>query len=141
MRKVMVLMHISLDGFTAGPNGEMDWIALDDELFDYVAAVTDTADTAIYGRVTYHMMESYWPTAAEQPAATKHDIEHARWANAAHKIVVSRTLEEVSWKPSTLVKDHLAEEIGHLKKAPAWQKPAHAGQSQSGAGVDTPGLD
>jgi dihydrofolate reductase len=115
MRKIILLMHISLDGFTAGPNGEMDWIAFDDDLVEYVAAVTDTADTAVYGRVTYQMMESYWPTAAEQPGATQHDRDHARWYNAAHKLVFSRTLE-TGGKNSALLKEVTAEEIGHLKQ-------------------------
>src|SRR5689334_14976162 len=56
MRNVILLMHVSLDGFVAGPNGEMDWIRFDDQLADDVAALTDTADTALFGRVTYQMM-------------------------------------------------------------------------------------
>ena len=60
MRKVLLLMHTSLDGFVAGPNGEMDFIAFDEELADDVGKITDRADTALYGRVTYQMMESYW---------------------------------------------------------------------------------
>jgi len=49
MRNVILLIHVSLDGFVAGPNGEMDWIRFDDELVDDVAALTDTADTALFG--------------------------------------------------------------------------------------------
>ena len=86
MRNVILLMHVSLDGFVAGPNGEMGWIHLDDGLIDYVADLTATADTALFGRVTYQMMEGYWPTAAESPTATQHDIDHARWVNPAPKI-------------------------------------------------------
>ena len=71
-------MHTSLDAFVAGPNGEMDWIKLDAALFDFVGEMTDKADTAIYGRVTYELMENYWPTAADKPGATKHDEIHAK---------------------------------------------------------------
>ena len=69
MRKVILLMHTSLDGFVAGPNGEMDWITFDEELADDVGKITDNADTALYGRITYDMMKSYWPTAGESPTA------------------------------------------------------------------------
>ena len=67
MRKLVLFIHTSLDGFVAGPNGEMDWINVDEEIFDYAGQRTDEADTALYGRVTYQMMESYWPTAAQLP--------------------------------------------------------------------------
>src|SRR5476651_118507 len=65
MRKVISFMHISLDGFVAGPNGEMNWIKVDEEIFDYVGKRISETDTALYGRVTYQMMENYWPTAEE----------------------------------------------------------------------------
>ena len=86
-------MHVTLDGFVAGPNGEMDWITVDDEIFDYAGDRTDHADTALYGRVTYEMMEGYWPTAADQAGATKHDKQHAAWYNKVAKVVLSRTLK------------------------------------------------
>jgi dihydrofolate reductase len=86
-------MHTSLDGFVGGPNGEMDWIDVDDEMFEYAGQRTREADTALYGRVTYQMMESYWPTAGDQPTATKHDIEHSKWYNSVAKVVVSRTMK------------------------------------------------
>jgi dihydrofolate reductase len=67
-------MHVSLDGFVAGPNGEMDWIKVDNELFEYAGERTRQADTALYGRKTWEMMEAYWPTAADKPNPSKHDI-------------------------------------------------------------------
>ncbi|MCW4468547.1 dihydrofolate reductase family protein [Flavobacterium sp. MFBS3-15] len=74
MRKIISFMHISLDGFVGGPNGEMDWIAINKEIFDHVEKRINTGDTALYGRITYDMMESYWPTAADKPDASTHDI-------------------------------------------------------------------
>ncbi len=118
MRNVILLMHVSLDGFVAGPSGELDWIGFDDQLVDDVAALTATADTALFGRVTYQMMESYWPTAAESPEASRHDIEHARWVNHAPKIVFSRTLERVEWANSRIVRDDIAGEIARLRQQP-----------------------
>jgi dihydrofolate reductase len=118
MRKVILLMHASLDGFVGGPNGEMDWIHVDDEMFDDVGKLTDEADTALYGRVTYQMMESYWPTAAEQPGATQHDIEHSNWTNNNLKIVFSKTLKATSWDKTRIISENIAGEIKKLKQQP-----------------------
>ena len=71
MRKLIFFMHTSLDGFIAGSKGEMNWIKVDDEIFDFVGTMTATADTALYGRITYEMMQSYWPKAGEQPKQGK----------------------------------------------------------------------
>ena len=78
MRNIISFMHISLDGFVAGPNGEMNWIKVDEEIFDHIGRRISETDTALYGRVTYQMMENYWPTAGDGPDASKHDIEHSR---------------------------------------------------------------
>jgi dihydrofolate reductase len=116
MRKVILLMHVSLDGFVAGPNGEMDWIKLDDSLWDYVNTITAAADTALYGAKTYSLMENYWPTAAEQPHATKHDIDHGQWANKVQKLVFSKSLKETDWQNTTIIRNDIAEEIAKLKE-------------------------
>jgi len=116
MRKLIFFMHTSLDGFVAGPNGEMNWIKVDDELFDFVGTMTDQSDTALYGRVTYQMMENYWPTAGDQPNASKHDIEHSTWYNKVPKVVLSRTLNESDLKNTKVFNDHLAENINQLKQ-------------------------
>ena len=92
MRKIISFMHLSLDGFVAGPNGEMDWIKVDEEIFDYIGKRISQGDTALYGRVTYQMMENYWPTAADQPNASQHDIEHAKWYNQVHKVVLPKSI-------------------------------------------------
>src|SRR4051812_26716242 len=94
MRKLISFMHISIDGFVSGPNGELNWAKVDEELFDYIGKRIVGSDTAMYGRVTYQMMESYWPTAGQQPNASKHDIEHSKWYKNVHKVVLSNTLNE-----------------------------------------------
>lgn len=109
-------MHTSLDCFVAGLNGELDWIKLDDEMFDFVAQMTDKADTALYGRVTYQMMEQYWPTAGEKPNATKHEIEHSTWYNKVSKIVLSRTMSEAGLRNTKVISNNLAQNINQLKK-------------------------
>lgn len=117
MRKIVISLHTSLDGFVAGPNGEMDWIKIDDEIFDLVGKFTNEADTGLYGRVTYEMMEAYWPTAADQPGATKHDIEHSAWYNSVQKVVISKSMKGQNIDKTTIISDNVAEEIQKLKNA------------------------
>ena len=116
MRKLIFFMHTSLDGFVAGPNGEMNWIKLDDALFDFVGTMTEQSDTALYGRVTYEMMQKYWPTAGDQPGASKHDIEHAAWYNKVSKVVLSRTLQEAQLQNTQVFGDRLSENIHKIKQ-------------------------
>jgi len=116
MRKLVLFMHTSLDGFVAGINGEMDWIIVDEEMFDYAGKRTNEADTALYGRVTYEMMESYWPTAAEQPGATKHDIEHSKWYNQVGKVILSKTMKGANLPGTKIISDNVSNEIIQLKQ-------------------------
>jgi len=111
-------MHSSLDGFVGGPNGEMNWITIDEEIFDFVSTMTDQADTALYGRVTYQMMEAYWPTAAEKPDASKHDKEHSIWYKNVTKVVLSRSLRESNLKNTKVISDNLVENINRIKQQP-----------------------
>lgn len=116
MRKIISFMHISLDGFVAGPKGEMDWIKVDEEIFDHVGKRINESDTALYGRVTYQMMENYWPTAGDEPNASKHDIEHSKWYKQAHKIVLSKTMQGESLANTSVISDNLSNSIKELKQ-------------------------
>lgn len=116
MRKIISFMHMSLDGFVAGPNGEMDWIKVDDEIFNYVGERISEGDTALYGRVTYEMMESYWPTAGDKPTATKHDIEHSKWYSKVHKVVLSKTMKDTGLTTTTIISDNLSARINEIKQ-------------------------
>lgn len=116
MRKIISFMHISLDGFVAGPNGEMDWINVNEEIFDHVGRRIKEGDTALYGRVTYQMMESYWPTAANKPDASKHDIEHSKWYSKVHKIVLSKTMKDEGLANVTVINDDLLNRVNELKE-------------------------
>ncbi len=108
-------MHTSLDGFVAGLNGEMNWIKFDDAMFDFVGTMTDLADTALYGRVTYEMMQIYWPNAGEQANASKHDIEHSAWYNKVSKVVLSKTMSEEGLNNTIVISDGLANKINEIK--------------------------
>jgi dihydrofolate reductase len=116
MRNLIFFMHTSLDGFIAGLNGEMNWIKLDDAMFDFVATMTDQSDTALYGRVTYEMMQSYWPKAGEQPNASKHDKVHSNWYNNVSKVVLSKTIQETGLYNTKVISDQLSNNINKLKQ-------------------------
>jgi dihydrofolate reductase len=117
-RRVILFIHMSLDGFVAGPNGETDWITIDDEIFKDANALANTADIALYGRTTFQMMESYWPTVLTNSNSTPLELEHAVWMERVKKIVFSTTLERVEWTNTTLVKDNIGEEMTRLKQQP-----------------------
>jgi dihydrofolate reductase len=118
MRKVLLLEHVSLDGFVAGPNGEMNWIRLPDEIWAYGDRLTATSDAAIYGRTTYGMMAGYWPTAADGADADRHAKDHAAWVNNAKRYVFSNTLEAAPWGDSAceIVRGDPAEGVARLKQ-------------------------
>ncbi len=116
MSKLIAFMHISLDGFAAGPNGEMDWIKIDQEVFDSVGQRISRTDTAMYGRKTYELMESYWPTAADKPKATKHDIQHAAWYKTVKKLVLSTSTQSGEKADTVVLNKNLAETIQDIKK-------------------------
>lgn len=116
MRKIISFMHISLDGFVAGPNGEMNWITVDEEIFDHVGKRISETDTALYGRVTYQMMEAYWPKAGDKPNASQHDINHSKWYNNAHKIVLSTTMDGAGLTNTTIIGDNISNEINKIKQ-------------------------
>jgi dihydrofolate reductase len=118
MRKLVLFMHCSLDGFVAGPNGEMGWIHVDDEIFDYVGGYTGKADEALYGRVTYEMMEAYWPNAGKKPDASKHDMQHSQWYNNVPKIVLSDSLKGRHISNTRIISGNMAEQIRKIKQEP-----------------------
>jgi len=118
MRKVISFMHVSLDGFVCGPREEMDWIIMDEEIFQDAMDLAAAADMALYGRTTYQMMESYWPTVLANPSSTGLELHHAEWVENINKIVFSKTLERVEWNNTRLITKNIAEEIIKLKHQP-----------------------
>ena len=115
MRNLVLFMHTSLDGFVAGLNGEMDWIKVDEEIFDFVGKRVNRADTALYGRVTYEMMQAYWPTAGDRPDATRHDREHSRWYEKVEKIVLSKSMQGKTLPKTTIISGALQETLHRIK--------------------------
>ncbi len=118
MRKIVSFVHISLDGFvssTAEGMHSLGWVSLSEEMFEYVEKRIQQTDTALYGRVTFEMMESYWPTAADQPNASAHDHAHSRWYKTARKVVLSTTLSEKNHPNTQIISRDIGEAIRTLK--------------------------
>ncbi|HEY4967378.1 MAG TPA: dihydrofolate reductase family protein [Puia sp.] len=116
MRKLSVFMHVSVDGFTARPDGAIDWIQIGDEMFNYALERTEKSDAALYGRKTYEVMDAYWPTAADQPNASKHDIEHSTWYKAVNKYVVSETMRGKQLEKTKILSGNIFEQVKQLKQ-------------------------
>jgi dihydrofolate reductase len=116
MRKLVLFMHASLDGFTARPGGAIDWIPLDQEMFDLSKQQTEASDLALYGRVTYELMQAYWPTAADKPNATKHDIEHSSWYNQVDKVILSKSMRGQIIPKTTIIHDNALVRVTELKQ-------------------------
>jgi dihydrofolate reductase len=112
MRKVFLFMMVTLDGFFEGPNHEIDWHNVDEEFNEFAIHQLDDVDMLLFGRVTYQLMASYWPT----PFAKEDDPIVADKMNTVPKLVFSKTLDKAEWNNSRLVKENVAEEIAKLKQ-------------------------
>ena len=115
MRKLFSFNMVTLDGFFEGPNQEIDWHNADNQEFnDFAIEQTSSVDTLLFGRVTYQLMASYWPT----ETAISADPIIADLMNRLSKIVFSRTLEKVEWNNTRLIRDNAQKEIQNLKMQP-----------------------
>jgi dihydrofolate reductase len=116
MRKVIYSMGTSLDGYIAGPGGEIDWSAPDEELHRFHNEQTRELGAHFCGRRLYEVM-LYWETAEENTSAAEHEREFARIWTSLPKIVFSNTLERVEGN-ARLAEDGVAEEVAKLKEQP-----------------------
>ena len=115
MRKLIVFNNVTLDGYFADMNGDMSWAHKQDA--EWKAFTQENASGGgelLFGRITYELMESYWPT----PYAIKNDPIVAEGMNNLPKVVFSRTLDRASWNNTKLVKSGIAAEIRKMKKEP-----------------------
>lgn len=113
MRKLTVFNQISLDGYFTDKKGDMSWAHKQDpEWNEFVSNNSKSGGELLFGRVTYQMMESFWPT----PAAAQSFPEVADQMNKLPKVVFSRTMDEAKWNNTRLIKGNLAEEVRKLKQ-------------------------
>ena len=115
MRALNLIAQTSLDGFVAGPHGEFDNFLGGEENLEFVCSLTEEADTAMFGRVSFELLNAGWPSAATKTGATKNEIKYSNWYNAAYKIVLSRTLEKSNSKDIHIIRDDLFSEINKVK--------------------------
>lgn len=117
MRKLIVFNHLSLDGYFVDGSGDMSWARAHDSDAEWNAFVAQNASgggVLVFGRITYQMMASFWPT----PLADQHVPVVAKQMNALKKIVFSRTLDKADWVNTTLIKDDLFAAVCKLKGEP-----------------------
>ncbi len=114
MRQVIVSNVVSLDGFIESSQCEIDWFKVNDEFMAYAVNMLNAADTILFGRKTYQMMAAYWPLEEN----IKGDPLVANKMNTLEKIVFSKTLDNVEWNNSRLIKDNIITQVQKLKQQP-----------------------
>ena len=112
MRKLNVFNFITLNGYYKGRNGDLSWHKHGGEEGEYSKEGLAANNILLFGRVTYEMMASYWPT----PMAKENDPEVAEGMNKAEKIVFSKTLKKADWSNTKVIKENIIEEIKKLKQ-------------------------
>jgi dihydrofolate reductase len=112
MRKIIAAINMTLDGFC-----DHTAMIADEEIHQHFNELLNNADTLLYGRITYQLMESYWPSVAKNPTGNKPMDEFAVLIDNISKIVFSRTLRNVDWKNTKLKKEVIKEEILELKQS------------------------
>jgi dihydrofolate reductase len=118
MRKLVLFLHLSLDGFSATEEGGLEWIPYNEAFEKYAEKVVSTVGMPVYGRVTYEMMKNYWPAFLTDETASAHDREHAAWLEGVEKIVVSTTLPHQEWNNTRVLRENVAQELAKLKNEP-----------------------
>lgn len=120
MRKVILFMHLSLDGFVCGPHDELDWATMnDDEIGKFlIPELQKTVDTILVGRVLYQGFEQYWPAVPQDPKAPSELVEFSYWMADTPKVVFSNTLKEVKWKNSILATSDPTTTVQRMKNEP-----------------------
>lgn len=114
MRKLISYNFITLNGFYKDANNDIRWHKHDTEESAYGVDMLESANTLLFGRITYDMMKSYWPT----PMALQQAPDMAAGMNRAEKIVFSRTLDSADWHNTRIIRDNMVEQIRQLKQQP-----------------------
>lgn len=116
MKKLISVVHTSLDGFVATKNGDFDEMVQSPENLDFICSVTDNADTMLAGRISYEMLDSYWPTAHQNPDAPASVMKYSRWYNSAEKVVLSNTLDKKN-ENVTILSNNIDDGIKQIKNS------------------------
>jgi len=118
MRKLSLLAHTSLDGFVAGAKGELDDFDASEENLQFVCSLTEQADGSLFGRISYKLLNDYWPSAKDLPNASKGTIAFSTWYNNVKKIVISKTMKEQNLNNTIIISANIADELSKIKNQP-----------------------
>lgn len=116
-RKIVLMMGVSLDGYIEGPDRDIDWHMVDEELHQYFNDQVGAMGGILSGRVTHELMADFWPTADADPNSSPQEVEFARIWRDIPKIVYSTTLENADWN-TTIVRRVDPDEVRALKEEP-----------------------
>src|SRR5215216_170423 len=127
MRKLKLQMQITVDGFVAGPNGDLDWMTfnMDDKIIEYINSITDSSDTILMGRKMTDGFVNYWTGVLENPESPEYVF--ARKMVDYPKVVFTKTLDESAWPNTVLAKGDIVEEVNHLKNQQGTDLLAYGG--------------
>ena len=117
MRKIILSLSVSLDGFMEGPNHEIDWHRVDEQVHSHFNEQLGAMSAFLSGRVTHELMAEFWPTADQDPASTPAMVEYAGIWRETPKYVFSRTLQQADWN-TTILRDVVVDDILALKAQP-----------------------
>lgn len=115
-RKIIVSMWTTLDGFVAGPDDEMDWLQIDDQVMRYERELVESADTLLLGRLTHADFAGYWPKAANDPDEPEEVRRYGSRVDSMEKIVISASGDTTPWR-NTIRLEH-PEQINEIKHGP-----------------------
>ena len=128
MRRIVMFNRVTMDGYFAGPDGNLDWVVPDDAIDDAAASAIPGFDTILFGRRTYEMFEGFWPHAVDDSTGASDPHSAGRrspairamgiWINEAAKLVFSRTRKDVTWRNSRLVREFDPREVEAMKRRP-----------------------
>jgi dihydrofolate reductase len=117
MRNIVLMMSVSIDGFIEGPDRNIDWHMVDDELHSHFNEQLAAMGGFLDGRVTHELMAGFWPTADQDPSSTPPMVQFSRIWREMPKIVYSRTLDHADWN-TTVMHDVVPEQVMELKAQP-----------------------
>jgi dihydrofolate reductase len=118
MRKLILLAHISLDGFVASTKRELDDFDVSEENLQFVCSLTEQADAALFGRTSYELLNNYWPNAKDLPTASKGTIAYSTWYNGAKKIVISKSMTAENLNNTIIIHDDVPNKVNEIKNQP-----------------------
>lgn len=117
MRKLVLIVHTSLDGFMAGPQGELHDFDPGENNLAFVTSLTETADAAMFGRVSYELLEAHWPFVKDQPDASPAAKKYSTWYAAVQKIIISK-IQDLPDPSVIIIRENLKKSVEKIKSLP-----------------------